>query len=292
MTTPVDPPLSRATEEQLLAEVARRIPDVVITQPPVTQPPTQPPVTQPPVDTSLTPGTPVFVGDYSTGDFSQWPVVQNKNYNGAGRSWTPNYSAAIINDSAKGKAARFEVRDGDKPSWSAGERSQVQGPDSTGGPEGSQMWFQFSLKFDPSFPKDHRDVGWAITNGWHPNSPTGSSPFQWALHWQNGYWSLLANLQSAPGVYEKTICLWQTPMGSDWHDVIMHVYHSTSDSKGWIKLWHNGTRQTFTNGKDVYNVRTIVPQTTGSYYKEGLYREASATATAILYCSKFRCGRL
>ena len=27
---------------------------------------------------------PLFVGDYSTGDFSQWPDVQNKRYNGDG----------------------------------------------------------------------------------------------------------------------------------------------------------------------------------------------------------------
>ena len=55
----------------------------------------------------------LFVGDYSTGDFSQWPSVQNRGYNGDGVDYVPTYSATVVDDPSKGKAARFEVRSGD-----------------------------------------------------------------------------------------------------------------------------------------------------------------------------------
>ena len=104
---------------------------------------------------------------------------------------------------------------------------------------------------------------------------------------RNGYWSLNANLQSAPGVYQKTVTMWEVPLGTDWHDVTMQVHFSTSDSKGWIRLWHNGVRQTFTNGSDTYYVRTLVPGTTTVYYKEGYYRQAMKP-TGIVYTTGFR----
>ena len=57
----------------------------------------------------------LFVGDYSTGDFSQWPSVQNRAYNGDGANYVPTYSATVVDDPVKGKAARFEVRSDDVP---------------------------------------------------------------------------------------------------------------------------------------------------------------------------------
>ena len=94
-------------------------------------------------------------------------------------------------------------------------------------------------------------------------------------------------MQSAPGVYQKTITIWEAPLGTDWHDVKMQVHFSTSDGKGWIRLWHNGVRQTFTNGADTYYVRTLVPGTTTVYYKEGYYRKAM-NPTGIVYTTGFR----
>ena len=68
---------------------------------------------------------PMFIGDYSTGNFSQWASVQNRGYNGPGVDYVPSYSATVVNDPVKGKAARFEVRSGDWPGFATGERSEV-----------------------------------------------------------------------------------------------------------------------------------------------------------------------
>ena len=261
---------------------------------PTPTPPTPTPPTPTPPTPTPTPPTEkaIFVGDYSTGDFSQWDVLQCRGYNSNADNFPPTgkYQAQVLNDNKYGKAARWEVRSGDNPGFSPGtERSQVQAGSSSGGREGEQRWYRMAVKFDPNFPKNHKDLGWGVTHGWHPNSPTGSGPIQWMLHWQNGYWSFVANLQSAPGVYEKTVMLWQIPIGTDWHDIKLQVNFSTSDSKGWVRLWHNGVRQKFVNGADTYNIRTIVPGTTGTYFKEGYYRQ-STSLTAVLYTAAFRCG--
>jgi hypothetical protein len=240
----------------------------------------------PPVDPGNS-APPIFVGDYSTGNFSQWPGVQVKGYNSSGAKFIPNYSASIVNDPVKGKVARFEVRPGDVPPFGGGERSQVQADNNTGGTEGQTLWYQFSVKFDPSFPQNHADLGWEVTNSWHPDSNTGSGPFQWGVGMKNGAWSLTIQKQSSPGVYIQAFSIYDTPLDvGQWHDVKMEVHFSTSDSQGWIKLWMNGVPQTFINGADTYNVRTLVPGTSTVYYKEGIYREPT-TSTDILYTTGF-----
>ena len=102
---------------------------------------------------------PMFIGDYSTGDFSQWPSVQNRGYNGPGAGYVPSYSATVVHDPVKNIAARFEVRSGDWPGFASGERSDVGAvANNTGGTEGQIRWYEFSTMFDPSFPQNHADL--------------------------------------------------------------------------------------------------------------------------------------
>ena len=67
----------------------------------------------------------------------------------------------------------------------------------------------------------------------------------------------------------------------------MQIHWSTSDDKGWIRLWLNGIRQTFLNGADTYFVRTLVPGATAVYYKEGKYQPIQPP-TGIVYHTGFR----
>ena len=242
-------------------------------------------VAPPPVDGSL-----LFNGDYSTGDFSQWQTVQTRSYNGDGKTYVPTYSARLISDAARGTVARYEVRSGDVPDFGGGERAEVQStPAQTGGTEGQTRWFAFSTKFDSNFSLDYDGwPQWGVTNQWHPTSSTGSPPFSLGLT-SGGTWSLRVNPQSSPGNYlggERSI--WTVPMDrGNWHDIKMQVHFSTSNTGGWIQLWHNGVRQTFNDGSDTYYCATIIPTTTSVYYKEGLYRAPKAS-TDVIYHSGFR----
>lgn len=232
---------------------------------------------------------PMFIGDYSTGNFSQWPSVQNRGYNGPGVDYVPSYSATVVNDPVKGKAARFEVRSGDWPGFAGGERSDVGSSASdTGGTEGQMRWYQFSTMFDPSFPQNHADLGWGVTNGWHPDTSAGSAGFEWSVGAKNGYWSLIVNQQTSPSDYVRQYTIFETPLNvGHWHDVKMQINWSTGIKTGWIKLWLNGVRQTFFDGSDTYFLSTLVPGTTTCYYKEGYYRQA-AQPTGIVYHTGFR----
>jgi YVTN family beta-propeller protein/VCBS repeat-containing protein len=244
-------------------------------------------VTVPIAPTITTP--PIFTGDYGTGDFSQWGV-QNRFYAGPGTGYTPTYSASIVNDATYGTAARFEVRSGDVPYFGGGERSEVYAGTDTGGTEGQIRWYEFSTKFDPSFPMNHADLGWGLVNQWHADDLVSTPSIGWYVDKRNGYWSLTINKQASPNVYLDTRSIFDAPLNPGvWQDVKMQVYWSTSDSKGWVRLWMNGVRQTFVNGSDTYYVRTMVPGTTTVYYKEGYYRQPMAP-TGVVFHAGFRCA--
>lgn len=231
---------------------------------------------------------PLFTGDYSSGNFSQWQVVQTRDYNETAKDYAQSYSARIEQDPVKGNAARFEVRPGDVPPFGGGERSEVQGGDETGGSEGQTRWYRFSTKFDPSFPLNHAELGWGLTNQWHARNAGGSPPVSWTVDDKSGYWSLTIEKQSAPSVYLGTMPIFETPLNvGQWHDVTMQISWSASDDKGWIRLWHNGQRQTFVDGSDTFFVRTLIPGTSGVYYKEGIYRQPTSS-TDIVYHTGFR----
>lgn len=230
---------------------------------------------------------PLFVGDYSTGNFSQWTTVQVRGYNDDAADYMPRYSARIVADPQRGSVARYEVRPGDVPPFGGGERAEVQGGTVTGGAEGQTRWYRFSTKFDPSYPTDHADLGWAVTNQWHAYAG-GSPPVSWTTSMKNGYWSLTIERQDAPNSYLQTLSIFDVPLElGQWHDVTMQINWSSSDSDGWIRLWHNGVRQHFVDGTDTYFVRTLIPGTNDVYYKEGVYRKPTSS-TDIVYHTGFR----
>lgn len=234
-----------------------------------------------------------FVGDYSTGDFSQWNLVHNSGYRGPGGEFVPTYSATIVRDDTRGMAARFEVRAGDvlSPSLGGGERSEVMAGNETGGTEGEIRWYQSSTKFDPSFPQNHADLGWGFTNQFWGATGAGP-PVGWSVGERNGYWSLVVQPQSQPAAYLQRRTLFDTPLDvGSWHDVTMQIRWSASDSVGWIKLWLNGERQTFVDGSDTYHVRTLIPGARSVRYKEGYYRhQAPQTPTGVVFHTGFRSG--
>lgn len=231
-----------------------------------------------------------FVGDYSTGDFSQWQV-QCKGYNGEGSSFPGSYSARIVADPSYGRAAHFEVRTGDVPPFGGGERSEVAGDESSGGSEGQVGWYRFATKFDETFPSNHASLGWGLTNQWHGDADRGTPPISWSVGEQNDQWTLIIDRQSSPGDYLGKVALFSTPLNvGSWHDVKMQIGWSTSDTIGFVQLWLNGVRQTFSDGSQTYHVRTLVPGGGAPtvYYKEGYYRKNGIGPTGIVYHAGFR----
>lgn len=237
------------------------------------------------------PAAPVsFVGDYQSGDFSQWPDVQNATYNGPGKDFVPTSSARLVADDTYGVAARFEVLPGE-PNEHGTQRSEVKGGRDTGGTEGDVMWYQFATKFHTAFPKNHAELGQGITNQFWAVAHAGP-PLSWSVGKRNGFWSLSVQKQSKPGDYERSFSIFHTPIDvGKWHDVTMQIRWSSSDERGWIRLWMDGKRQTFLDGSDTFRVRTLIPGTKTVRYKEGYYRDQSPRMPAgVVYHAGFRCG--
>jgi hypothetical protein len=239
-----------------------------------------------PQDPSVVSPDLLFIGDYSTNDLGQWPRIETVDYVGSPERYQPVHAATVVEDPVYGTAARFEVRSGDIP-FGDGERSEVAGDvGTTGGVEGDVRWYRFATKFDSSFPMNQADLGWAVTNQWHPNTNTGSPLLSWSPAIKNGIWSLVVSEQSAPGVYAKTYSIFDTPLAvGTWHDVKMEIRWSALD--GWVRLWHNGLQQKFADGSDTYYLPTLIPGTESVYYKEGLYRKP-IDITGIVYHAGFR----
>lgn len=270
-----------------------------------TQTPTPIPTPTPPTPTPLPPdgGVLRFNGDHSNGKFDQWWAVENTvmtKYGpgyppkGGGAAWDTHqaannsYSARIVSDPVKGFAARYEVRSGD--SAVSNERSEMNAHPNTDNFTGGQgtLWYRWATKFDPTFPQNHASLGWGLTNQFH--GVTGSSPpVGWYVDQVNGQWSLTIHKQSATALLSE-FPIFNVPLGTAWHDVMMQINWSEIDTAGWIKLWYNGAPATFLNGTQQYFGRTMVPGSPPRvYYKEGYYRKAGLP-TGIVYHTGFRCA--
>lgn len=233
----------------------------------------------------------IYVADYSTGDFSQWQIIQNVFWNDPPDEppgYTDTYAAAIITNDLPpgvGFAARFEVRDGDIPFGST-ERSEVQGPSyDSGGQEGDERWYKWSTKFDPQFPQNH-SLGFGLVAQFHDQS-NGSPPVGMYVDVADNFWGLRVNEQSSPGVFVNNYILWMTPLDNgNWHEIKLHIVWSTDDAIGLIELWYDGVKQTFTGGPDsgtqTSNVQTLTPGGGGIYYKQGYYRTGAGVETGIV----------
>jgi hypothetical protein len=229
-------------------------------------------------------GQALFVGDYSTGDFSQWLTVQTKSYNDRASGWPgTTYPAMIVTDPAKGKVARYEVHQGDVVA--SGERSEVRGSEKvTGGGEGDVRWFSFSTKFDSSFYTTWGKGEWGATNQWHAEDfidgnhspPIAFGYSGWGGH--VGSWEL--NIKSTG----TGAAIWSTPLDvGAWHDIKMEITWSTNPTKGHIRLWHNGVPQTFAGGGTTWTGQTMATGSASNYYKEGLYRSSRAEPGVVFH---------
>lgn len=202
-----------------------------------------------PVD-SVVPDTAtlLWIGDFSTGDFSQWDSVQNATYNGDGATYQEFYGASIVTAPDGEPAARFEVRDGDVPDFGGGERSEV-GQYSTGAltQHGDTRWYEWEWMFE-NFPPPH-DYG--IVMQWHPGS--GSPSFLLSVDYDG---NLILGHPWGGGPVIGSID------EGVWHSYALRAYF---DDNGWVEVWRDGVQVV---------AQTSWPTMSSSenYFKTGIYR--------------------
>lgn len=234
----------------------------------------------------------IFTGNFDTGNASQWGNCQNRVYNGACRNWAGTqymmqFTSAIKRQGSH--AARFEIHDGDIPNFGGGERTEVAGPTwNVGG--GVEHWYAWSTMFDQNFT-DETNKTYGVVDQWHDMS-NSSPPVGFYTDVGTGQWGLRVNRQSSPGNFIDNAAIWKGSLAhGTWQDIKIHIKWSTSDSVGFVELWHNGVRQTFVGrcaGQTRCMGRTLTPGGGDAvYFKQGIYRGSAATGTDVLFKDGF-----
>src|SRR5438270_6555350 len=206
-----------------------------------------------------------WIGNFDTGDFSEWTGIQRV---------APDRISLVTSPVRDGRyAARFEVRSGDFSVGPTGERAElyVSTPDRPG----TEAYYAWSTLFPKDFSSDGN---WKhLFAHWHGPGPSGSG-----VSFQVSHGRLVARVGSP---YTPT--QWQQydlgPLVHDvWQDFIFHVRWA-ADASGFVEIWRNGVR--------------VVPVRYGincapdhaNYLKLGYYRDPSPIP-AVLYEDAMRRG--
>jgi hypothetical protein len=198
------------------------------------------------------PGTVSFRGDFQTGNIAQWPSCQCV----PGR-------VQVVKLPAGPYAARFEVRQGDDPINSTGNRTEVVvNKDPVIFREGDERWFDWWTSFDSSFPPD---AGWQIVTQWH--LPAGGTQPTMTLDGRSNRVKFAAGGAS-----------WQAPLQrTRWYNFRLHALFSADKAKGFVELWVDGQPAI---------ARTSVALLAGgasNYLKQGYYRNDNIGGAGAVY---------
>ena len=231
-------------------------------------------------DGAIDPGR--LVGDFETGDRSQWDRLHYKTGGVASDQF------AVVSDPVRqgSFAARFTVRPGDVFN-SGGERCEVV--DYSDESEGSDYWYAWSTLFPPTWTAPN---SFGIFLQWHSNLPI---PPPIAFNARDDS----AVVQLNTGVVDDS-----TGRGTDfvkypllsslskgrWNDFVVHVHWSLTH--GSLTVWHRANpTEPYTKALELLDVPTLQAQdglTYGNYTKLGLYRWVDPVKTDVIYHDGFR----
>ena len=234
-------------------------------------------------------GVATWVGDFETGDTSQYSY-------GAVGSKTEGYQCKVF-DGSRGKvvskseghpvragnySSRQHVEPGDNnvADSRTGERCDIF-KGGINAEEGNEMWYAWSTYF-PSDYNPTPSTGWNLFADWH-NTYSGQAN-------QNFEYNTSPN----PGVLEVRTyggcqnCNERTwvlgPLvKNQWYDFVQHIKWSSDPSVGFLEMWMNGTSVV------PYTQRATLYTGQGAYLKLANYRAAGGIASTI-YHDEARAG--
>ena len=214
----------------------------------------------------------VFVGDYDTGDLSQWATLQARDWSQFAGGYC-TYSACVREDGPDhSTAARYEVRDGDIPPFGGGVRAEVRTGDgpSAGGYvlEGDERWYQLSVKFDESFRNPRNSTaGWFIVMQWFGyGAPAVSLQVSESNELELGG-------DGVPRSYHRKIAPVKPGV---WVEYVLHIKFSKDPKVGFAEAWVDGLLTV-----PRYTRPTMTTDT--SYLKQGIYRDLHSTGTQVVW---------
>jgi hypothetical protein len=143
--------------------------------------------------------------------------------------------------------------------------------------EGDERWIGSSVYLPPDFP-NLTDGGWLIVGSYGFAPPyEGGAPGSLVV--RAPYDELMLTRDESYNRDE----IWRTPLRKGkWMDFVFHVKFSRDPNVGFVELWVNGHRQTFSNGRDRLYYATLKKDSTGcgeliltSYRNKGMFEWAT-----------------
>ncbi|MFN7135895.1 MAG: polysaccharide lyase, partial [Myxococcales bacterium] len=205
----------------------------------------------------------VFRGDFETGDLTQWSKMQIV---------SPDRLQVVGSPAREGNfAMRTEVRQGDDPISSSGNRNEILLL--TDEPQNSEYFYGWSTMFAEDFPSEPT---WQLFTQWHHRGSSGSPPLEMLVNGEQ--MRLRVGGSGGPVV-------WTAPLvRGKWQDFVLHVKWAPERNGGFVELYHNG--------------QLVLPRTPAStqfpgqtnYLKIGLYRNANVKAKGVVFHDRFTMG--
>jgi polysaccharide lyase-like protein len=213
---------------------------------------------------------------FAGGNFTAWQSCQwlgrnddCQTYNGVA-----DYSATVVSLDGRPHVGRFEVRNGDIPPFGGGERSEVAEWPSAEVLVGDEVWVALDIKFPTDFPATVSN--WFILTQLHSSSDISPTvtlsvfPDDKIYLTNNAVESELDETEIGPIVRGK------------WVRYLLHFKAATSSATGWGEVYQDGVlvlpshpRATMADGTD-------------HYWKFGIYRNPTHTATNVVYMDNIK----
>jgi hypothetical protein len=229
------------------------------------------------------PGGTAFVGDWETGDHSQWTGLQYRT-GGAAADQFVVLSTPLRQGSY---AARFTVRPGDRFGSTSGERAEVYwvGSDES---EGEEYWYSWSTLFPETWTEPRN---WGIFLQWHSYLPS-PGPVLFNARGDTAEISVNAGPLEPSGTngsFRQKYPLLASLNKGRWNDFIARIRWSLTD--GAITVWHRVEGESeYVKRVDVSGIPTLHGSgsyVSSNYVKMGMYRDVD-TRTHVIYHDGFR----
>ena len=209
----------------------------------------------------------MFVGDFETGDHTQWRDAQEE---------SDDRIQVVQSPVRQGRfASRHEVREGD--SVYGGARAELAEDKRLKLVPGSDLYFGWSTYFSPDFPS--------------PDETQGHSSFvQWKDDGTGGPPASMSTREDRIGLRADDVNRWSIPLTRGvWHDFVVRMKFSSDASVGFAEITYNGVPQRFTNGQLRFHYATL-KSGEDSYLKLGYYRSETIKPTGVVYHDGMRVG--
>jgi hypothetical protein len=207
--------------------------------------------------------------DFERGNLSQYDAVQRT---------APDRIRLVHSPVRQGHyAARFEVRHGDKPPDTTGNRAELIGGRGKAKAR-TERWYVWSTLFPRGYP---------IVNQWQTflqwkNEGEGSPPLAMTVQGDE--------IRLSGGKQDGFHLFWRAPLRPGrWHDFTAHIKWSPDPRQGFVELWH-GRRLVVPRTPTATMYRDGNGRPVPNYVKLGLYRSSGIRATQVLFEDGLRIG--